>query len=63
MGRWFCETVYWRPLNFEFDSFDISHNSDKELGTYYDSVKLMKSFISDFVCYNCIILEIEGAFI
>lgn len=60
LGNGFLESVYQEALGKELKTREIPFQHHKRLNLYYDGVKLDKSFVADFVCYEGIILEIKA---
>lgn len=60
LGNGFLESVYQEALEKEFIHAGVPFERQKQLSVYYDGVKLKKYFITDFVCYEKIILEIKS---
>ena len=60
LGSGFLEAVYQEALEIEFKNRKIPHVRENELTLYYKKIKLYKSYIVDFVCYDHIILEIKA---
>ena len=55
LGSGFLEAVYQEALEIELEKRHIPYEKEKELGIYYDDVKMGKKYIADFVCYDKII--------
>ena len=60
LGNGFAEAIYHEALEKELKKAAIPFEYHKKLDIYYEGKKLQNYFISDFVCYNKIILEIES---
>ena len=60
LGFGFLEAVYQETLEYEFKRNNIVFESEKELVIVYDGYQLKKTYNSDFVCYDKIILELKA---
>jgi GxxExxY protein len=60
LGCGFLEGVYQEALELEFENFGIPFEREKELLIYYKNKKLKKRYISDFICYNQILIELKA---
>jgi len=47
-------------LELEFKKANIPYEREKKLQVFYDDQFLNKYFRADFVCFNSIILELQG---
>ena len=61
LGSGFLESVYQEALEKEFAKDGIENIRHKKLNINYNGVKLKKYFITDFVCYDKIILELKAS--
>lgn len=59
LGSGFLEAVYQEALILEFNNQGIPHRSQQEIDIYYKEKLLNKKYISDFICYNQIIVELK----
>ena len=59
LGAGFLESVYSEALSIEFDRLGIPYELEKKLDIYYGDIKLRKYFRADFICYDCIVVEIK----
>ena len=60
LGSGFLEAVYQEALEIELEKRHIPYEKEKELEIYYDDIKLGKKYVTDFVCYDKIILELKA---
>ena len=60
LGCGFLEGVYQEALEIEFENLGIPFEREKELLIYYKNRKLKKWYISDFICYNQILVELKA---
>ena len=60
LGCGFLESVYQESLEMELKAQDIPFEREKEFDIYYRGVKLSKTFVADFVCYDKIIVELKA---
>ena len=58
LGCGFLEAVYQEALGLEFKN--IHYERKKELKIYFKNVELSKRYITDFICFNKIIVEIKA---
>lgn len=56
----FTEYVYQDALEIEFKRMGIPYEREKRLKVYYDGIELQHDFYADFVCYDCIIVELKA---
>lgn len=59
LGSGFLEAVYQEALTLEFDNQGIPNRSQKEIDIYYKEKLLNKKYISDFICFDEIIVELK----
>lgn len=59
LGSGFLEAVYQEALILEFNNQGIPHRSQQVIDIYYKEKLLNKKYISDFICYNQIIVELK----
>lgn len=59
LGSGFLEAVYQEALILEFNNQGIPHRSQQEIDIYYKEKLLNKKYISDFICFNEIIVELK----
>jgi GxxExxY protein len=60
LGSGFLEAVYQEALEMEFTDNQIPFLSQKQIGIKYKNRPPRKKYISDFLCYNQIIIEIKA---
>lgn len=60
LGTGFLESVYQKCLEYEFIRRKIPYLAQPWLELNYKDLLLDKSFQADFICYNCIILELKA---
>ena len=60
LGCGFSEPVYQEALELEFLRRAIPHEREKHLHIYYKGVLLDKKYISDFICYDQIVVELKA---
>jgi len=61
LGNGFLESVYQEALEKEMLRLQISFIRHQKLRILFNGTPLDKYFVSDFVCYDSIILEIKAA--
>lgn len=59
LGSGFLEAVYQEALTLEFDNQGIPNRSQQEIDIYYKEKLLNKKYISDFICFDEIIVELK----
>ena len=60
LGCGFVEAVYQEALEKEFQLRGIPYEREKELNITYKGITLSKTFKTDFICYDKIILELKS---
>lgn len=60
LGNGFLEAVYQEAMEIELHDRGIPYVSQKRIDVYYKGNLLSKEYIADFVCYDCIIVEIKA---
>ena len=59
LGNGFLEAVYQEALEKEFQERKIPYKRESPLTIYYKNKPLNKRYITDFICYDKIIIEIK----
>ena len=62
LGCGFLEAVYQEALMREFSAQEIAFKSQAIIGIEYKGKSLNKTYQTDFVCYDGIIVEIKAIF-
>jgi GxxExxY protein len=60
LGSGFVEQVYGDALAIEFTKRDIPFEREKQIDIYYKGEKLSHYYVSDFICYQNIIVELKA---
>ena len=60
LGSGFLEAVYQESLEREFVKSGIPFKRHSKLSVFYKGEKLKKFYVSDFLCYNKIIVELKA---
>ncbi|MBP9993851.1 MAG: GxxExxY protein [bacterium] len=60
LGHGFLESVYQEALEIELERAEIPFVREKNLRVFYDGIELNKTFKADYVCYDCIIVELKA---
>lgn len=60
LGQGFLESVYQETLSIELKKRNIPFSKETKLNILYKGIDINKFFISDFVCYNKIIVELKA---
>ena len=60
LGRGFLEPVYQEALQIELSRRDIPFEAQKPLRIEYKGLELKKEYITDFICFGQIIVEIKA---
>ena len=60
LGPGFLEAVYQEALELEFQEQFIPYEREKPLTIFYKGTKLNRTYSSDFLCYDKIIVELKA---
>ena len=60
LGPGFLEQVYQEALELELLNKNIPNEREKHLDIYYKGTLLNKKYISDFICYDKIVVELKA---
>ena len=60
LGPGFLEAVYHEALEIEFKQQEIPFESQKSLSIKYKGQPLQKSYVSDFLVYGKIVVELKA---
>lgn len=60
LGNGFLESVYQEAFEIELERAEIPFVREKQLRVFYDGIELNKTFKADFICYDCIIVELKA---
>lgn len=60
LGQGFLESVYQETLSIELKKRNIPFSKETKLNILYNGIEINKFYISDFVCYNKIIVELKA---
>jgi GxxExxY protein len=60
LGPGFLEAVYQEALEIECQSRHIPYESQKPLHIYYRGSLLTKTYVTDMVCYDTVIVELKA---
>lgn len=60
MGSGFLEAVYQEALAVEFNKENIPFEREQEINISYKGINLSKKYISDFIFYGSILMEIKA---
>lgn len=60
LGCGFLEEVYQEALEREFQLRGIPYEREKVLTINYKGQELKKKYQADFICYNCIVVELKA---
>ena len=60
LGNGFLESVYQEAFEIELERAEIPFVREKQLRVFYDGIELSKTFKVDFICYDCIIVELKA---
>ena len=60
LGPGFLEAVYQEALAIELQDRQIPHEPQRKLRIAYKNRWLEKFYIADFVCFDCIMVEIKA---
>ena len=56
----FVEKVYQEALEIELKSGGIPFQREAQISICYKGVQLQQTYIADFICYDCIIIELKA---
>ena len=60
LGPGFLESVYQEALEIELQDRKIPHEPQRKLRIAYKERLLEKFFVTDFACYDCIMVELKA---
>jgi GxxExxY protein len=60
LGPGFLESVYQEAMEIELQDRGIPHEPQRKLRISYKERLLEKFFVTDFACYECIMVEIKA---
>lgn len=60
LGAGFLEAVYQEALGIEMSSSGIPFGSQVSLPVHYKNTVLDKQYVADFVCFECVIVELKA---
>ena len=60
LGCGFLESVYQEALELEFRNKNIHYEREKELKIFFKNFELNKRYVTDFICFNRIVIEIKA---
>lgn len=60
LGYGFLEIVYKDAMEIEFERNDMNHAREKEFPIIYKGHRLKRTFFSDFLLYDKIIVEVKA---
>ena len=60
LGPGFLESVYQEALEIELQDRKIPHEPQRKLRIAYKQRLLEKFFVTDFACYDCIMVELKA---
>ncbi len=60
LGNGFLEAIYQEALAIELTNRNIPYQKEKELEIHYKGHKLTKRYLTDFICYQSIIIELKA---
>jgi GxxExxY protein len=60
LGPGFLESVYQEALEIELHDRKIPHEPQRKLRIAYKERLLEKFFVTDFACYDCIMVELKA---
>jgi len=59
LGKGFLEAVYQEALSIEFSAKNIPNKAQENIDIFYKERRLDKKYISDFICFEEIIVELK----
>ena len=60
LGCGFTEKVYQDALEIEFQERGIPYQRETPIHAMYHGQELKSEFIPDFICYDCVIVELKA---
>ena len=60
LGPGFLEAIYQEAMELEFKHQNIPYEREKPLNVYYKGSLLDKKYISDFICYDKLVIELKA---
>jgi len=60
LGPGFLEPIYQEALEIEFQNKKIPYSRESRLHIYYKGILLNKEYVTDFICYDQIIIETKA---
>ena len=60
LGSGFLEAVYQEAFQYELEALNIPFKREVSLPIVYKNKTLSKYYIADFICYECIIVEVKA---
>ena len=60
LGGGFLEAVYQEAFEFELRTANVPHEREKHLDVYYCGKKLNVFYVTDFICYGTIVVEMKA---
>lgn len=60
LGHGFLESVYQEALSIVFQENSIPFNKEQVLDIYFKGRLLNKKYVTDFICYNEVIVELKA---
>jgi len=59
LGNGFLEAVYQEALSIEFEEQNVPYRPQEMIDIYYKEKLLNKKYISDYICFDKIIIELK----
>jgi len=60
LGHGFLEPIYQEALELELTARALPFHAQQELHVQYKGATLKRTYVADFICFDCLIVEIKA---